>query len=58
MIVEVHLLGSTMAKCPKCGTEVSTPLKSWILAPKGRKPVTMGLYKCQSCGAYFRTKAA
>ncbi|MEM2793419.1 MAG: chromatin protein Cren7 [Candidatus Methanomethylicia archaeon] len=51
-------MGSTMAKCPKCSTEVSAPLKSWILAPKGRKPVTMGLYKCQSCGAYFRTKAA
>ena len=58
MIAEIHSLGFTMTKCPKCNTEVSAPLKSWILAPKGKKSVIMGLYKCQSCGAYFRTKAA
>jgi len=42
-----------MAKCPKCGTEVPQPTKTWTLAPKGRKPVTVGLFKCPSCGAYF-----
>jgi len=43
-----------MVKCKKCGTEVGAPLKTWVLAPKGRRPVTMGLYKCPACGAYFR----
>lgn len=44
-----------MAKCPKCGAEVSTPLKSWVLAPKGRKGVEIGLFKCPA-GHYFRAK--
>ncbi|MCC6012813.1 MAG: chromatin protein Cren7 [Candidatus Verstraetearchaeota archaeon] len=43
-----------MAKCPKCGTEVASPTKTWTLAPKGRKAVTIGLFKCPNCGAYFR----
>jgi uncharacterized Zn finger protein len=43
-----------MAKCPKCGTEVASPVKSWQLAPKGRKPITIGLFKCTNCGTYFR----
>ncbi|NHV45846.1 MAG: chromatin protein Cren7 [Candidatus Verstraetearchaeota archaeon] len=43
-----------MAKCPKCGTENPTPTKTWTLAPKGRKPLTVGLFKCSNCGAYFR----
>lgn len=47
-----------MAKCPKCGTEVAQPTKTWTLAPKGRKPVTVGLFKCPSCGAYFRAAVA
>jgi len=44
-----------MAKCPKCGTKVSKPEKTWVLAPKGRRPVTIGLFKCPVCGAYFRS---
>uniref|UniRef100_A0A7C3ET03 Chorismate-binding protein n=1 Tax=Candidatus Methanomethylicus mesodigestus TaxID=1867258 RepID=A0A7C3ET03_9CREN len=44
-----------MAKCTKCGTEVAKPEKSWTMAPKGKKAVTVGLYKCPSCGAYFRS---
>ncbi|RLE95128.1 MAG: chorismate-binding protein [Thermoprotei archaeon] len=43
-----------MYKCPKCGADVEKPLKTWQLAPKGRKPVTVGLFKCPKCGAYFR----
>lgn len=44
-----------MAKCPKCGTEVESPMKTWTLAPKGRKGVTIGLFKCPNCGAFFRS---
>ncbi|RLE50067.1 MAG: chorismate-binding protein [Candidatus Methanomethylicota archaeon] len=43
-----------MAKCPKCGAEVANPTKTWVLAPKGKKPVTIGLFKCPSCGTVFR----
>jgi len=46
-----------MAKCSKCGTEVAKPEKTWTLAPKGKKAVTVGLYKCPSCGAYFRASS-
>ncbi len=46
-----------MAKCSKCGTEVAKPEKTWMLAPKGKKSVTVGLYKCPSCGAYFRASS-
>jgi len=43
-----------MVKCPKCGSEDVTLVKKWPLAPRGRKPVIIGLYKCNSCGFYFR----
>lgn len=43
-----------MAKCPKCGKEVANPTKTWQLAPKGKKALTIGLFKCPGCGAYFR----
>ncbi|MEN3007313.1 MAG: chromatin protein Cren7 [Candidatus Methanosuratincola petrocarbonis] len=46
-----------MAKCTKCGTEVAKPEKTWTLAPKGKKAVTVGLYKCPSCGAFFRASS-
>ncbi len=45
-----------MPKCPKCGAEVDKPIKTWVLAPKGRKGVVIGLYKCPN-GHYFRAKA-
>jgi len=44
-----------MPKCPKCGAEVVKPIKTWILAPKGRKGVIIGLFKCPN-GHYFRAK--
>lgn len=50
----VKSYGDRMYKCPKCGADVEKPLKTWQLAPKGRKPVTVGLFKCPKCGAYFR----
>ena len=47
-----------MAKCPKCGINVEKPEKTWTMAPKKRKPLTVGLYKCPSCGKSFRAPAA
>ncbi len=44
-----------MAKCPKCGEEVAKPIKTWVLAPKGRKGVKIGLFQCSN-GHYFRAK--
>ena len=32
-----------MAKCSKCGVDVPKAEKSWTLAPKGKKPVPIGL---------------
>lgn len=43
-----------MAKCPKCGKDAAKPTKTWKLAPKGKKPISIGLYKCASCGTFFR----
>ncbi|OYT60524.1 MAG: chorismate-binding protein [Thermoprotei archaeon] len=44
-----------MPKCPKCGAEVEKPIKTWVLAPKGRKGVKIGLFKCPNAH-YFRAK--
>jgi len=46
-----------MAKCPKCGAEVPTPEKTWELAPRGRRGITIGLFKCPN-GHYFRAKVS
>ncbi|MHC1628859.1 MAG: chromatin protein Cren7 [Candidatus Nezhaarchaeales archaeon] len=45
-----------MARCPNCGAEIEKPIKTWELAPKGKKPITIGLFKCPGCGKYFRAK--
>jgi len=37
-------------------TEELTPVKVWILAPKGRAPVKIGLFKDPETGKYFRHK--
>ncbi|MBS7644236.1 chorismate-binding protein [Candidatus Bathyarchaeota archaeon] len=44
-----------MAKCPKCGAEVSTPVKTWTISPKKKKGPTLviELYSC-TCGNKFR----
>ncbi|MDH5770144.1 MAG: chorismate-binding protein [Candidatus Bathyarchaeota archaeon] len=39
-----------MAKCPKCGAEVTKPLKEWDLSPK----LHVILYECAHCGKKFR----
>jgi len=48
-----------MAKCPKCGTEISRPRKSWKMAGRpdkqGRRmQLTIGLYDCPKCHRSFR----
>ena len=48
-----------MAKCPKCGTEVSTPKKTWKMAGRPdkagkRMQLEIGLYECPKCGNVFR----
>jgi len=46
-----------MAKCPKCGMEVSTPNKTWKMAGRPdksgkRTELTIGLF--EHCGKTFR----
>ncbi len=50
-----------MAKCPRCGGEVSTPRKSWKMAGRPdrngkRTELTIGLFDC--CGKSFRAVLA
>jgi predicted RNA-binding Zn-ribbon protein involved in translation (DUF1610 family) len=56
-LVMVHD-GMFMAKCPKCGKEVSTPKKTWKMAGKPdksgkRTELTIGLF--EHCGKSFRS---
>lgn len=44
-----------MPKCPICGAEVHEPVKTWVLKPKNRRGVIIGLFKCPN-GHYFRAK--
>ena len=49
-----------MVKCPKCGTEVGTPVKTWSMpsrkaAKKGEEhKLVMGLFDCPNCKGRFR----
>jgi hypothetical protein len=49
-----------MAKCPKCGTEVAKPKKTWKMAGRPdktgkRMQLEIGLYECSpKCGHVFR----
>ena len=48
-----------MAKCPKCGTEVSSPKKKWTMAGRpdkaGKKmQLEIGLFDCPKCHKPFR----
>jgi hypothetical protein len=54
-------MGNLMAKCPKCGTEVATPRKSWKMTSKKDKSgksteLTIGLF--DHCGKSFRAALA
>jgi uncharacterized protein (UPF0212 family) len=48
-----------MAKCPKCGTEVSKPKKTWKMAGRPdksgkRMQLEIGLFECPKCHGTFR----
>jgi len=48
-----------MAKCPKCGGEVSNPRKKWTMAGRpdkmGKKmQLEIGLFDCPRCKKPFR----
>jgi chromosome segregation ATPase len=48
-----------MAKCPNCGANVETPVKTWSLSQKTQKPgeqakVSFGMFECSSCRTRFR----
>ena len=44
-----------MVKCPKCGFEVESPLKTWAISKRaGEGKVVMGLFECPNCKARFR----
>jgi len=49
-----------LVKCPKCGVEVATPVKTWPIP--SRKPIkkgeesklAVGVFECPNCKARFR----
>ena len=48
-----------MVSCPKCGTEVPTPIKTWPIPSrkplgKGEEPRLSGIFECPNCRARFR----
>ena len=48
-----------MAECPKCGTYVANPLKTWSMVGRPSKTgerfkLTIGLYECPGCERKFR----
>ena len=49
-----------MVKCPKCGAEVTSPIKTWPFSArkpstKGEEPkILMGIFECPNCKARFR----
>jgi uncharacterized protein YlxW (UPF0749 family) len=50
----------SLVKCPKCGSEVLNPIKSWpVLARKsvrtdGESRMIMGIFECINCKTRFR----
>lgn len=48
-----------MVSCPKCGTDVPAPVKTWPIPPhkpmkSGEGPKLVGIFECPSCKARFR----
>lgn len=46
-------------KCPKCGTNVTSPVKTWPIPSRkplkdGEEPKLAGIFECSSCKARFR----
>ena len=52
-----------MAKCPRCGTNVASPRKTWKMAGRPdksgkRTELTIGLFDCPGCKKAFRVALA
>ena len=48
-----------MSECPRCGTEVASPLKTWSMIGRPGKTgerfkLTLGLFRCPRCERRFR----
>ena len=48
-----------MVNCPKCGTDVASPLKTWPIPSRkpldeGERPKLTGIFDCPRCKAKFR----
>ena len=48
-----------MVKCPKCGWEVATAVKTWSISPRKLEekegvPKLMGIFECINCKTRFR----
>jgi septal ring factor EnvC (AmiA/AmiB activator) len=49
-----------LVKCPKCGVDVSTPVKTWPIptrkpSKKGEESkIAVGIFECPNCNARFR----
>jgi len=46
--------------CPRCGTEVTTPTKTWSMIGRPirkaeRFKLTLGIFRCLQCGKKFRS---
>lgn len=58
--MDFYYLGLKLTKCPKCGAEVSSPVKVWAFTQRKalkqgeESKVNMGIFECQSCKARFR----
>jgi transcription elongation factor Elf1 len=51
-----------LAKCPKCGASVPTPVRTWSFPSRkplkrGEEPKLSGLFECPNCRARFRAIA-
>jgi chromosome segregation ATPase len=48
-----------LVRCPKCGADVKTPVKTWPIPSRkpmkeGEEPKLAGIFECSSCKARFR----
>jgi len=49
-----------LVKCPKCGGEVTTPVKTWLVSVRrpskraNQSTMTLGIFECANCKARFR----
>jgi hypothetical protein len=49
-----------LVNCPKCGSDVQTPVKTWPIPSreplrKDEKPRLVGIFECPNCRARFRS---